>query len=44
MEDSSWVGKSWGEKSNSFESEEVCFVGSSGSKMFLEAIAMSVVR
>ena len=44
MEESSWVAKSWGEKSNSFESEKVCFIGSSGSKMFLEAIEMSVVR
>ena len=40
MEESSCVAKSCGEKSNSFESEEVCLVGSSGSQMFLEAIAM----
>ena len=44
MEESSLVAKSWGENSNSFESEEVCFVGSSGFKVFLEVIAMSVVR
>ena len=44
MEKSYCAGKPWGEKFNSVESEEVCCVGSSGAKVFLEAITMWVIR